>query len=71
LRRRVEQLEGMLPICSFCKSIRNDHDQWVRLEEYIADHTKATFSHGLCPECARKQYGEFYRPDKKGPSPGA
>jgi len=65
LRQRVRALEGMLPICSFCKSIRNDREEWVRLEEYIAGHTEATFSHGLCPECARKQYGDFYRPGMK------
>jgi len=64
LRQRVFVLEGLLPICSFCKSIRNDKSEWVKLEEYIAGHSRATFSHGLCPDCAKKHYGEFYRPKK-------
>jgi K+-sensing histidine kinase KdpD len=62
LRRRVQQLEGMLPICSYCKSIRNEKDEWVRLEEYLSQHTEATLSHGLCPECARKEFGQFFPP---------
>ncbi|HEY5041106.1 MAG TPA: hypothetical protein VIK53_03815 [Verrucomicrobiae bacterium] len=65
LRRRVQALEGLLPICSFCKSIRNDRDEWVQIEKYIIGHTEATFSHGLCPDCARKHYGEFFPPKKK------
>ncbi len=65
LRQRVRALEGMLPMCGFCKSIRNDRDEWIRLEEYLVDHTEATLSHGLCPECARKQYGNFLKPGAK------
>ncbi len=63
LRQRVRALEGLLPICSFCKSIRNDKDEWERLENYVARHG-VTLSHGLCPDCAKKHYGEFYRPKK-------
>ena len=64
LRQRVRALEGLLPLCSFCKSIRDDQQNWVRLEEYITQHSEAVFSHGLCPDCARKHYGEFYPPKK-------
>jgi phosphoserine phosphatase RsbU/P len=46
--RRVKQLQGMLPICSYCKSIRNDDDNWQRVEEYIVEHSDAHFSHGIC-----------------------
>jgi len=64
LRQRVRALEGLLPICSFCKSIRDDKQEWVRLEEYISKHSDAVISHGLCPDCAKKHYAEFYREKK-------
>ena len=64
LRQRVRTLEGLLPMCSFCKSIRNDQEEWERLENYVARHG-ATLSHGLCPDCAQKHYGEFYRRQKQ------
>jgi len=60
LRQRVRALEGLLPICSFCKSIRDEKDQWIRFEEYLAAHSDAVVSHGLCPDCAHKHYGELY-----------
>ena len=53
---RVRYLEGLLPICSFCKKIRSG-DEWVPVERYIADRSDADFSHGLCPECLRERYG--------------
>lgn len=64
LRQRVHALEGLLPICSFCKSIRDEKQEWVKLEEYMTRHSGAVFSHGLCPICAKRHYGEFY-PGKK------
>ena len=48
---QVKQLRGMLPICSYCKKIRNDQNYWQRVEGYISDHTNVEFSHGICPEC--------------------
>jgi len=66
LRHRVRALEGMLPICSFCKSIRNESDEWVKLETFLAGRTEATFSHGLCPPCAKKHYGILSPPKEKG-----
>ena len=48
---QVRQLSGILPICSYCKKIRDDHDFWQRVEEYITDHSEAKFTHGICPEC--------------------
>ena len=59
LRQRVRALEGLLPICSFCKSIRDDKEAWVRIEEYLTQHSDAIVSHGLCPDCAKKHYAEF------------
>ncbi len=48
---QVKQLEGMLPICSYCRRVRDDHDYWQQVETYIADRTDASFSHGICPDC--------------------
>lgn len=52
----VKKLTGMLPICSFCKKIRDDKGYWNQIEAYIADHSDAEFSHGICKECAEKHY---------------
>jgi sigma-B regulation protein RsbU (phosphoserine phosphatase) len=48
---QVKQLQGMLPICSYCKKIRNDQNYWQKVEGYISDHTNVEFSHGICPDC--------------------
>ena len=66
LRHRVRALEGMLPICSYCKCIRDDQDNWVQLERYISGHSQAQFTHGLCPECAERHYSDFLPPKKTG-----
>ncbi len=49
---KVRSLEGIIPICARCKSVRNDEGYWTQVERYLAEHTNATFSHGLCPDCA-------------------
>ncbi len=56
---RVKQLQGLLPICSYCKRIRDDKNYWQQLETYLSEHSEAVFSHGLCPECYRR----FVEPD--------
>ncbi len=61
MRRRVRLLEGMLPICGFCKDIRDDAGQWVQLESYITRHSEAQFSTGVCDECGRKHLGPVYQ----------
>jgi YesN/AraC family two-component response regulator len=48
---RVNQLHGLLPMCSYCKKIRDDHNYWQQVETYIAKHSDARFSHGICPDC--------------------
>jgi phosphoserine phosphatase RsbU/P len=48
---KVKQLQGMLPICSYCKSIRDDSAYWHQVEDYISKHSHATFSHDICPKC--------------------
>ena len=59
----VKTLSGMLPICSGCKKIRDDKGYWNQIEAYISDRSAAQFSHGLCPECAKKLYPELYKGD--------
>lgn len=56
---RVKQLQGLLPICSYCKKIRDDRNYWEQVESYIARHSEAQFSHGICPDC----YAQFVTPD--------
>lgn len=48
---RVKQLHGLLPICSYCKSIRDDKNYWHQVESYFKSHSEAEFSHGICPGC--------------------
>ena len=48
---RVKQLQGLLPICSYCHRIRDDKNYWQRVEGYISAHSEARFSHGICPDC--------------------
>lgn len=55
----VRLLRGLLPICSYCKRIRNDQNYWEQLEAYISDHSEAVLSHGICPEC----YEKHWRPE--------
>ena len=54
LRREVQQLEILLPICSYCRRIRNDNEQWKSLEAYIEQHFDTQFSHSICPDCYTK-----------------
>jgi hypothetical protein len=56
LERRVRILEGLLPICAFCKNIRNDTGDWERLESYIMRRSEAQFSHSICSSCCEKHY---------------
>jgi len=62
---RVKQLEGIIPICAYCKKIRDDQDGWNQLEQYITDHSEARFSHGICPHCAEEQM-EIFRKLSQG-----
>ena len=55
----IETLQGILPICAKCKKIRDDQGYWNQIESYISKHSKATFTHGLCPECIAKLYPSF------------
>ncbi len=55
----VKTLQGFLPICSYCKSIRDDKGCWNQIESYIREHSEAEFSHGICPECAKKYHSDM------------
>ncbi|MGX9727026.1 MAG: response regulator [Candidatus Electronema sp. VV] len=55
----IKALSGILPICSYCKQIRNDKGYWQQVEDYISQHSQAMFSHGLCPECYKKEMASF------------
>ncbi len=52
---RVKQLEGIIPICSYCKKIRDNKSSWHKLETYISENSEAVFTHGACPDCAEEQ----------------
>lgn len=56
---RVKHLEGMLPICTSCKKIRDTQGDWHQVERYIRDHSEVKFSHGLCPACAKALYPDL------------
>ncbi len=58
--RDIETLRGLLPICSFCKGIRDDSGYWSSVETYIAERSNASFSHSICPDCAKEHLAEFY-----------
>ncbi|MFZ4858257.1 MAG: hypothetical protein ACOYL3_17855 [Desulfuromonadaceae bacterium] len=55
----VKQLEGIIPICSWCKKIRDDKESWHQMENYISTHSEAKFSHGVCPECYEREVLEI------------
>ncbi|MBF0549106.1 MAG: PAS domain S-box protein [Deltaproteobacteria bacterium] len=55
----VRTLSGLLPICAACKKIRDDHGYWTQIETYIRAHSQVDFTHGICPDCARRLYPEL------------
>jgi PAS domain S-box-containing protein len=57
----VKQLSGLLPICASCKKIRDDKGYWNQIESYIKKHSKAEFSHSICPDCSKKLYPNLFR----------
>ncbi len=57
----VKTLQGLLPICAWCKKVRDDEGLWTQIEQYVTENTDARFTHGLCPECAKEQLAEHRR----------
>jgi phosphoserine phosphatase RsbU/P len=62
LMANIKRLTGLLPICSYCKRIRSDHDYWEQVDSYITEHSDARFSHGICPSCLAKAMKEIDTP---------
>jgi len=62
--KRIGRLESMLPICSYCKKIRDSKDYWEQVEEYMTQNTGITFSHSICPDC----YDKVIKPQLKSMS---
>lgn len=66
LLNEIQTLRGILPICAYCKKIRDDQGYWQQLESYIHHHTGVDFSHGMCPGCAEKAFAELEEFKKRG-----
>ena len=64
----IKKLSGMIPICASCKKIRDDKGYWTQIESYISEHSDTQFSHGICPDCAKKLYGDLYQKTPSGKS---
>jgi len=61
----IQELRTLVPICSYCKNVRNDKGYWEKVEKYMEDHYPTEFSHGICPDCIRKHFPEFYDDEPK------
>jgi DNA-binding response OmpR family regulator len=57
---QVKRLQGLIPICAWCKRVRNDANYWQQVEEYIGQHSGARFSHGICPQCFADHAGDLH-----------
>jgi hypothetical protein len=64
-QKRIETLRGIIPICSYCKEIRDDKGYWNQVEAYVAKYTDAQFSHSICPKCLKKHFPQFCHPEKE------
>jgi ABC-type nitrate/sulfonate/bicarbonate transport system substrate-binding protein len=60
---QIKSLKGIIPICMYCKGIRDDKGYWNQLEAYIADHSEVTFTHGVCESCLKKQHPDYSAPE--------
>lgn len=61
--QNIKQLHGILPICAWCKKIRGDDEYWHSVEDYISSHSEIDFTHGICPECLKKEKEELSKED--------
>ena len=61
LSKEVSILSGLLPICSYCKKIRDDSNRWMPVEQYITQRSEASFTHGVCPECAKEHFSQYLK----------
>jgi hypothetical protein len=58
----IKTLKGLLPICAWCKKIRDDQGYWNQIETYLAQHAEVSFTHGICTDCARRIAGSMHPP---------
>ena len=68
---QVKQLQGLLPICSYCKKIRDDQNYWQQVEDYVSEHSEVQFTHSICPKCYEKTVKPMlaeYREPRQGKS---
>lgn len=56
--KHIERLQGILPICVYCKKIHDSQERWEQIDKYISEHSEAKFSHGICPDCERDHFGD-------------
>jgi len=63
-KQDIKVLGGLLPICAACKKVREDSGYWTQIESYIRDHSEATFSHGMCPDCLKAYYPDLMGSDE-------
>ncbi len=68
---KVKVLSGLLPICAWCKKIRDDDGYWRDLESYVAAHSDAQFSHGICPQCRKQRFSNLPRGQSCSQPPAA
>ena len=64
----IEVLKGIIPICAYCKKIRDDEGSWNQLESYVRSHSAAEFSHGICPNCYQEQLQDMDEEENNGRS---
>lgn len=57
--QKIKTLKGLIPVCAWCKKARNDQGYWDNLENYVREHSDADFTHGICPECLKKEEAEL------------
>lgn len=69
LEARVRSLEGILPVCGFCKKIRNENNLWESIETFISRNSQAQFTHSVCPDCGHDHYPQFCDPVTENPKP--
>jgi GAF domain-containing protein len=62
--KHVKQLQGMLPICAYCQRVRDDKNYWRQVADYFSNHSKMTFSHGICPNCYPKARADMGLPEE-------
>ena len=60
----LEKLQGLVPLCSHCKSVRSDEGYWSKLELFLSENTGSQFTHSICPQCTEKHYGEYLKEQK-------